>query len=150
MDERRERRLSALVKEAQQAWRGAMDDALRQHGLTAAQYAILNALEDTPSLSGAALARRCAVTPQTANEIIVHLEAVGLVVRHRGADARVLYISLSTAGQAALDTCQQAATAIDEHVAGMLTAREHQVLLSSLQRCVQALRALPPITARHA
>ncbi|HVA90649.1 MAG TPA: MarR family transcriptional regulator [Chloroflexota bacterium] len=150
MDEQRQRRLGAVVKEAQQAWRVAMDHALRQHGVTTAQYAILSTLEETPGLSGAALARRCAVTPQTANEIIVHLEAAGLIARCRGADARILHISLSTAGRTALDTCQQAATTIDKQVAGRLTAREQQVLLSSLRRCIQALRALPPATEHRA
>ena len=150
MDERRERRLSALVKEAQQAWRAAMDQALRQYGLTTAQYAILSTLEETPGLSGATLARRCAVTPQTANEIVMHLEAAGLVARQRGADARVLRIYLSAAGKTALDTCQQAVQAIDDQVASSLTAREQQVVRKGLHRCIQTLRSLSPQARRHA
>jgi DNA-binding MarR family transcriptional regulator len=149
VDEYSERRLSALVKEAQLAWRAAMDQALRQFGLTTAQYAILSTLAETPGLSGATLARRCAVTPQTANELVVHLEAAGLIARQRGADARVLRIYLSAAGETALGTCQQAVQAIDEQVTRGLTAREQHSMRTGLRRCIQVLRSLSPATSRH-
>ena len=58
-----------------------MDKALREVCMTTAQYAALSALEAAPGLSGAELARRSLVTPQTMNAILVNLEAAGLVVR---------------------------------------------------------------------
>jgi hypothetical protein len=59
------------LKRAQQALRTAMDEGLRAQGLTTPQYAALTHLEADEPLSGAELARRCFVTAQTMNAILV-------------------------------------------------------------------------------
>ena len=90
------------LKRAQQALRAAMDEALRPQGLTTPQYAVLTALEAEAGLSGAELARRCFVTPQTMNEIVAGLEARGWVTRRRHAEhGRVLQTFLTDQGAAA-------------------------------------------------
>src|SRR3712207_8022525 len=67
-------RVGYELKRAQHALRSEMDGALRGVGLTTPQYAALSVLEGEEGISGALLARRCFVTPQTMNGILVNLE----------------------------------------------------------------------------
>jgi DNA-binding MarR family transcriptional regulator len=60
-------RLGYLLKRAQAALHAGMAGALREHGATLAQYAVLTDLDEEPGLSNAGLARRSFVTPQTMN-----------------------------------------------------------------------------------
>lgn len=143
---RAEERVGYVLKQVQQALRTAMDDALRQHRMTTAQYAALSILEESSGLSGAELARRCFVTPQTMNEIVAHLEAGGLVVRRRGDDARVLRTALTAAGLDLLGQCHLAVDAIEARMVGGLSPRERQQFLESLRRCVDALEGVPAPT----
>jgi len=142
-----EERVGWVLKRAQQALRGAMDEALRRRGLTTAQYAALSALEEAPGLSGAALARRCFVTPQTMNEIVAHLEASGLVERRRGDDARVLRAALTAAGLDLVGACHQTVAAIEDRMVSGLSPRERRHLLADLNRCVDALESTPAASA---
>ena len=141
-----EERVGYVLKRVQHALRAALDEALRRRGLTTAQYAALSALEAAPGLSGAELARRCFVTPQTMNEIVAHLEAAGLVARRRGDDARVLRVDLTAAGLEQVGACHQAVEAIEERMVSGLSPRERQQLLDSLRRCVDALEEAPALT----
>ncbi len=136
-----EERVGYMLKRAQQALRTAMDEALRRRGLTTAQYAVLSALEAAPGLSGVALARRCFVTPQTINEIVTHLEAVGLVERRRGDDARVLWAYLTTSGLDLVGACHQVVDTIEDRMVSGLSPREQRHLLADLHRCVAALES---------
>jgi len=141
MAQRVDERVGYVLKRVQQALRAAMDEVLRRRGLTTAQYAALSALEEAPGLSGAELARRCFVTPQTMNEIVAHLEVAGLVERRRGDDARVLRAALTAAGQELVAVCHQAVAVIEERMVSGLSPRERQQLLGGLHRCVDALEA---------
>jgi len=134
-------RVGYVLKRVQQALRVAMDEVLRRRGLTTAQYAALSVLEEAPGLSGAELARRCFVTPQTMNEIVAHLEVAGLVERRRGDDARVLRAALTAAGLDLVGVCHQAVAVIEERMVSGLSPRERQQLLGGLHRCVDALEA---------
>src|SRR3981081_2299660 len=63
-----------LLKRAQAALHAALAGALREHGATLPQYAVLSALAEEPGLSNADLARRAFVTPQTLNQVLRELE----------------------------------------------------------------------------
>ena len=65
-----EGRVGYELKKAQYGLRSRMDEELRGVGLTTPQYAALSALGEEPGASGAGLARRCFVTPQTMNGIL--------------------------------------------------------------------------------
>ena len=65
-----------LLKRAQAALHAGMAGALREHGATLAQYAVLTALDEEPGLSNAGLARRAFVTPQTMNQVLLELEQI--------------------------------------------------------------------------
>jgi len=142
-----EERVGYVLKRAQQALRAAMDEALRRRGLTTAQYAALRALEAAPGLSGAEVARRCFVTPQTINEIVTHLEAAGLVERRRGDDARVLRAYLTAAGRDLVGACRQVVAAIEERMVSGLSPRERRQLLDHLRRCADALESASAASA---
>ena len=49
-----------------------METALRAHGLSGAQYAVLSVLARDPGMSGADLARACNTTPQAMNGVLAH------------------------------------------------------------------------------
>ena len=69
------------LKRVQHALRLAMDGEVRELGLTTPQYAALSILERDEELSGAELARRCFVTPQTMNGVLTTLESAGRIER---------------------------------------------------------------------
>ncbi len=134
-----EERVGYVLKQVQQALRTAMDGALRQHGLSTPQYSVLQVLEEDPGLSGAALARRCFVTAQTANEMVTHLERIGLIERHRSDDARVLRTYLTPEGRRLVQACDQMVTALEERMVSRLSETERQQLIEHLQQCAEAL-----------
>lgn len=133
-------RIGYELKRAQHALRLRMDTALREVDLTAPQYAALSVLEDAPGLSNAALARRCFVTPQTMNAMVMQLEADGMVARRKHPEhGRILQTTLTDAGQ---QRVQQAHTIVDQITARMVAGLEleqQQQLLAWLQVCSVAL-----------
>lgn len=133
-----------VLKQLQHALRGAMDQALRAHGLTTPQYSALTAMASTGELSGAELARRTFVTAQTMNGIIVNLETAGLVTRRPdSADARVLRAELTATGRARLQACDRAVEAIERRMVSDLRPDERRWFRDALGRCVTALSANP-------
>src|SRR5689334_9057111 len=70
-----------LLRQAWQAFSGALETALREHEIGGAQYGVLSVLARDPGLSGADLARACNTTPQAMNGVLATLEREGLVER---------------------------------------------------------------------
>lgn len=129
-----------ILKQLQQALRSAMDQALRAHDLTTPQYSALTALASVDRLSGAELARRSFVTPQTMNGILVNLETAGLVTRRPDpADARLLRAALTETGRAHLAAADRAVEAIERQMLGNLRPEEQPWFRDALRRCVTAL-----------
>lgn len=73
--------VGVLIKEAQALLNQRMGEALHGLGLTVPQYACLQALADTPGITGAELARRAFVSRQSMNVLLQGLERRGLVER---------------------------------------------------------------------
>jgi DNA-binding MarR family transcriptional regulator len=119
-----------------------MDEKLREYELSTPQYAALWALGREPGLSGAELARRCFVRPQTMSEILANLEGRKLVERkphpvHR----RVVEVRLTEAAVGLLGACEEDVRMIDERMLNGLNAQGRQGLCEGLQRCVDGLEA---------
>jgi len=130
-----------LLKNAQQSLRAAMDAALRDLGITTPQYAVLAFLEEAPGLSGAQLARRAFVTPQTMNRIVVHLQAAGLIERGPHPEVgRVLEARLSRRGQGLLAECHRRVRQVEARMVAGLNPGEQRQLAHLLERCVANLR----------
>ena len=98
-----------LLKRAQAALHSALAQALREHGATIAQYAVLTAVDEEPGLSNADLARRAFVTPQTMNQVMRQLEERHWVTRHpHPGHGRILQAALTDSGRQTLQACQHA------------------------------------------
>jgi DNA-binding MarR family transcriptional regulator len=133
-----------LLKRAQAALHAAMVGALREHGATLAQYAVLTALDEEPGLSNADLARRAFVTPQSMNEVLRELEQRGWLTRHpHPGHGRILQADLTQAGRAALRPCHRAAAAVEEQMLAPLGPAERRRFAGMLRGCVEALSRQP-------
>ena len=134
-----------LLKRAQAALNAAMAGALREHGATLSQYAVLTALDEEPGLSNAGLARRSFVTPQTMNQVLRELEQKGWVARHpHPGHARILQADLTPAGRTALGGCHRAVTAIEEQMLAPLAPGDVKRFAAALRACIRALSQDPP------
>jgi DNA-binding MarR family transcriptional regulator len=133
-----------LLKRAQAALHAGMAGALREHGATLAQYAVLTALDEEPGLSNADLARRAFVTPQTMNQVLRELEQKEWVTRHpHPGHARILQADLTRTGRTALRACHRAADVVEEQMLAPLTPSDRQHFAATLQACIEALMQAP-------
>ncbi len=142
MSGRLESRIGYELKRVQHALRLEMDAALREEGMTTPQYAALSVLEEEAGLSGAALARRCFVKPQTMNEILVKLEAAGMVERRQHPEhGRVLSAYLTKKGAKRVSRAHGVVEAIEERMLAGLGRKKRSRLLETLRSCVESLEA---------
>ena len=133
-------RVGYQLKRAQQALRTAMDEGLRAQGITTPQYAALTALEADEPLSGAELARRCFVTAQTMNAILVGLERARLVERAPHANhGRVIEARLTKRGRAKVQRAHATVFGIEERMLCGITAGGRRILNETLRRLVKNL-----------
>lgn len=128
------------LKRVQHALRLAMDVEVRALGVTTPQYAALSVLEREEELSGAGLARRCFVTPQTMNGILVGLESAGLIERRaHPTHGRVMQAYLTDEGSGLLARTHERVSEVEERMVSGLAESERQEMLSALKRCTAAL-----------
>jgi DNA-binding MarR family transcriptional regulator len=133
-------RVGYQMKRAEHALRLEMDAALRGMGLTTPQYAALSVMEDEAGLSGAALARRCFVTPQTMNQVLVNLERSGMVERRPHPEhGRVLSAFLTGKGAGLVSLAHGEVEAIEGRMLEGLGSKERSLLLEALKSCVESL-----------
>jgi DNA-binding MarR family transcriptional regulator len=133
-------RVGYQLKRAQQALRTAMDEGLRAQGITTPQYAALTALDGDEPLSGAELARRCFVTPQTMNAILVGLERARLVERAPHAEhGRVIEARLTKRGGAKVQDAHRTVFEIEERMLSEITPGARRRLNETLRRLVENL-----------
>src|ERR1700730_6609082 len=128
------------LKRAQQALRTAMDEGLRAHGLQTPQPAALPPREADEPLSGAELARRCFVTAQTMNAILVGLERARLVERTAHAKhGRVIEARLTKRGRATVEDAHRTVFGIEERMLSKITPVRRRRLNETLRRLVENL-----------
>ena len=114
-----------LLRQAWHSFHGAMESALREHGLTGAQFAVLSVLARDPALSGADLARACNTTPQAINGVLGTVERDGLVERRpHPTHGRILQASLTPAGERRLAAAAPAVRAVEARIEQGLTAAQ--------------------------
>jgi DNA-binding MarR family transcriptional regulator len=134
------RRVGYQLKRAEHALRLEMDGVLRGVGLTTPQYAALSVLEEEAGLSGAALARRCFVTPQTMNQILMNLQGSGMVERRPHPEhGRVLSAYLTPKGAEIVALAHGEVVAIEERMLAGLDSGERSRLLEALRSCAESL-----------
>ncbi|MDN5852282.1 MAG: MarR family transcriptional regulator [Actinomycetia bacterium] len=133
-------RLGLDIKRAEQMLMAAKTAALREHGLTVAQYAALYTLSENPGISGAGLARACLVTPQAAAAVLKALEARSLIARSRNEwNLNVRESALTDAGRTLLTAADETAVQIERRMYDALNVRERAQLKRLLATCAEAL-----------
>ncbi len=143
-----ESRVGYQLKRAEHALRLEMDGALRGVGLTTPRYAALSVLGDDPGLSGAELARRCFVTPQTMNAIVVNMESAGLVLRRPHLEhGRVLQAYLTETGEKLVSRAHEIVEAIEQRMLARLDRDERLRLSNALRSCTGSLETKADKTA---
>ncbi len=126
--------ISYVVKRAEHTITQLVEERLRPHGIGTAKYAVLKVLSERPDSSGAQLARRCFVTPQSMSTIVASLAEQGLVARSTHPEnLRVQQTRLTDAGHALLRRCQPDLAAVEAAFVSQLS-REDQLLLDDLLR----------------
>lgn len=142
-------RVGYLLKQAQHAFRARMDQALRALGLSTAQYAVLAALQEAEVASGAELARRCFVTPQTVTALIAELERARLIERTPSAHhGRVIETRLTKNGQSLLRRAHLTVEAIDDDMLAELSESDRRALARMLLSCMRRLGTRPAMAAK--
>lgn len=141
--------ISWLIKQAFHYTRREVDDAVRRHGVSAAQWGVLNRLADQPGLSGADLARQMLITPQATQLALSTLEERGLVERTRDPHhGRILRAALTTEGKRLADLCRADAHAVERELIAGFDADERAAFTEFLLRYMRD--ALPAQEARGA
>ena len=133
-----------LIKELQHLLRARIDARIRARGLWLSfpHSSVLIALHEEPGLSGAQLARRCAITAQSMNGLLVPLEAKGLISRESDPEnARILKCYLKPKGERLLQQMMAEAGAVLEQMLGNFSSREREEFRFLLRRCIDALNA---------
>ncbi len=129
-----------ILKQAQHALRTHMDERLREIGLSTAQYALLTALQEAKVASGAELARRCFVKPQTVTGLIAGLTRAGLIVRSPSRrHGRVIETRLTPDGLRLFRRARTIVYAIEEEMLSDLSASERAALGQMLRVCALRL-----------
>ncbi|GAA3055380.1 DNA-binding MarR family transcriptional regulator [Streptomyces olivoverticillatus] len=133
-------RLGSHIKRAEQALMAEKARVLRPFGLTVPQYAALYALSLAPGSSGAALARTCAVTPQSMASLLSGLEARSLIERRPSPDhAQALITRLTPEGRVLLLRADAAAREVEAHLSAAFAPEEERQLRELLRRATEAL-----------
>ncbi|WP_051208233.1 MarR family winged helix-turn-helix transcriptional regulator [Saccharospirillum impatiens] len=131
-----ENRIGYLIKGVQQAIRHRMDDELRHLNLSISQYAVLNALEQTDTLSNVELARACFVTPQTMQQLVKGLERAEWVERRPHSEhGRIIESRLTESGRVLLGQAHQLVNAIEAIMLEGLSDQAQERLAMDLAQC---------------
>lgn len=135
-------RLLAYLKRAEQAAQAAKEAVLRDAGVTPAQQMILAVLTEAPGITGAELARRCAITPQTVTSSINRLEAGGLVERrHHPVHRTLIEIHPTNQGKDLFTQADQHVVELDATLSASLSDTDLVRLRNLLTTVTEAAQA---------
>jgi DNA-binding MarR family transcriptional regulator len=131
-----------LIRRAQQIAVSIFAEQLSSADITPVQFAILNALLDSPGIDQVSLAKRVAFDPATSGSVIGRLEAKGWVVRKADPnDRRRKLLVVTPAGVQALSLVQADVARIQEKILSPLSPQEQSQFVQLLSRLVQGHQA---------
>jgi DNA-binding MarR family transcriptional regulator len=139
-----------LFKSLQHSLRHAVDESLRNQGLelSFAHVACLFGLRFEPGSTGAQLARRAMVSPQTMNSVLRRLETDGLIERRPHPESRRADSwFLTDKGGKQFHRARNAAESVFSRMLSALEPDEIERLQDYLGRCLVALGDSPPAAA---
>jgi DNA-binding MarR family transcriptional regulator len=129
-----------LIGRVDRIVRRSINDVVRRHGLSAAQYTTLSVLARRGGLSNAQLARRSLVSSQSMNEVLLALEKRQLVRRRaHPAHGRIRQAQLTPKGRALLAACDAEVGEVEATMVASMSSRERAALHRALLSCVHAL-----------
>jgi DNA-binding MarR family transcriptional regulator len=135
-----------LFKSLHHSLRQAVDEALRRHGveLSFAHFATLFGLHYEPGSTGAQLARRAMVSPQTMTPVLRRLEAEGLIERRPHPESRRADSwFLTEEGTKQFLRARAVGEEVFSRMLSALDAAELERLQDYLGRCISALGSSP-------
>ncbi|OLT25025.1 MarR family transcriptional regulator [Nocardiopsis sp. CNR-923] len=134
-----DQRIGHHLKRAEQELIAAKHAVLRQFNLSVPQYTVLLVLSEEPGLSGAILARRCLVTPQTMSSVLATLSRRELIERKpHPLHSHILETRLSETGHALLTRADEAAVRVEARLSHAFTKAEEEEFVRYLARCAEA------------
>ena len=126
-----------LIRRAQQISVAIFNEHLACADVTPVQFAILNALMDTPGIDQVTLAKGVAFDPATSGSVIGRLESKGWVERRADeVDRRRKLLVLTPQGLQALVGMQAAVVAVQEKILQPLSTQEQTQFMNLLTRLV--------------
>ncbi|MGV1044560.1 MarR family winged helix-turn-helix transcriptional regulator [Limnohabitans sp.] len=126
-----------LIRRAQQIAVGIFAQRLAEADITPVQFAILNALQDTPDIDQVTLAKRVAFDPATSGSVIGRLESKGWLRRQPHAtDRRRKLLVVTQQGVEALANMQAAVADVQTQILAPLSAAEQLQFVDLLTRLV--------------
>lgn len=133
------------IKQVQQQIHTAMEDALCPLSLSLSQYNVLKSLEVSVLVTGAELARKAFVTPQTMHTILMTMERKELIARATiSGNNKSFNISSTDKGKVALKNADQALAVLFEQANASLTSKEYNELEYLLKKLSSGLKASHP------
>lgn len=141
-------RIGHYIKRVEQQLVSSKQSVLRPFKINVPQYTVLLVLSQEAGLSGAALARRCMVTPQTMSSVLATLEGRGLVERrNHPVHSHILETRLTRAGRTLLNRADEAVTEVEQRLTDAFAPDESEQFLAQLERCMSALGGEPSAAA---
>jgi DNA-binding MarR family transcriptional regulator len=130
-----EQRLGHKVKSLEQELSGAKDAVLRPMGVTVPQYTALLVINDEPGISGAELARRCLVTPQTMTTVLGNLTLKGYIERRSvPGQGRAMETTITTSGKRMLAKADKEVLAVEDQLAKSMAAKDQATFAKLLDQ----------------
>ncbi len=131
--------LLRLVGQAYRLSRRRMEQVVREHGITLAQFGILYSLAEEPGLSGIEVADRAFITPQAAHAAVTTLERKGLVEREEeAAHRRMVRTALTDEGARVLTKCLTELSDLGVEMGDGLTRETRRALICLLGEFVDS------------
>jgi DNA-binding MarR family transcriptional regulator len=129
-----------LVGRLDRVVRRAIYEVVRTHGLSVNEFTTLSVLANRHGLSNAQLARRSLVSPQSANEVLLALEGLGLVRRKaHPAHGRILQTLLTAKGRRVLAACDAHVAAVEARMTSGLNRTQQAAARQILIDCIHGL-----------
>ncbi len=149
MDESREG-IFWLMKRGFSLQRRLVEQAMREHGVTAAQAGVLTRLLINPGLSSSDLARHLVITPQAATIAVVGLEHDGLIARRPDPNhGRIRRCFLTRKGQRIAEACYPAAQEVEEKLLALFDNEQREQFAEYLHMYLGEMPAESPRRRRR-
>lgn len=136
-----ERALPLALRAAYMALHRRTEAAFAPHGVTADQFVLLLALQDSRTLTQRELADRISSDPSTVRAMLVLLEKNGLIRRvSHPTDSRAKSVELTVSGKRKLRKLWKEGQAIRDEMYGAMTPEEAEILIRLLRQIPVSLR----------